>query len=95
MANPRPNPLTILASTLDQLMGSRGLTLVSLAAKTRIDVGRLGAILDGREEATAEDLLRLAGAFGVEPGELLAGVTWIPDEQGGGRFLYRAPGPVD
>lgn len=70
-------------------MGSRGLTLASLAAEAGIDPRRLGAFLEVREEATAEDLLRLAGALGVEPGELLTGVAWVTDGKGGGE--YRAP----
>ncbi|HEY2056425.1 MAG TPA: helix-turn-helix transcriptional regulator [Solirubrobacterales bacterium] len=86
MSSPEPDPVAILASNLERLMRSRGLSSDALAAKSGIDPLRLRDFLKGREEATAEDLLRLAGAFGIEPGQLLTGVAWIPDEQGGGEY---------
>jgi transcriptional regulator with XRE-family HTH domain len=86
MSNPGSDPLAIFASNLYRLMGLRGLSSASLSGRAGIDLRRLTAFREGREEATAEDLLRLAGALGIEPGELLAGVAWIPDEKGDGEY---------
>jgi transcriptional regulator with XRE-family HTH domain len=41
----------------------------------------------GEREPKAETLLRLAGALGVEPAALLAGVRWEPGQYGPGRFV--------
>ncbi len=89
MSNPGSDPNAIVASTLVRLMRARGLTMAALADNAKIEPRRLEGILEAREEATAEDLLRLAGSFGVEPGELLAGVAWVPGDDGAGE--YRAP----
>jgi hypothetical protein len=67
MPTPAQDPLATLAANLDRLMRAQGLTPTSLGDLAGLDCPRVGAILAGQVEANAEGLIRLAGAFKVEP----------------------------
>lgn len=42
--------------------------------------------LSGARAVQLDTMVKLAGALGVEPAQLLAGVGWVPDGRGGGEF---------
>jgi transcriptional regulator with XRE-family HTH domain len=53
-----------------------------------VDIHRshLSLILSGDRVVQLDTLVKLAGALGVEPAELLSGVRWVSDGKGGGEF---------
>jgi transcriptional regulator with XRE-family HTH domain len=79
-------------ANVERLRGRRGYSVELLAERSGIGSGELEAILDGEAEASAESILRLAGALDVAPGELHAGVTWVPDGEGAGEYRVEDPG---
>jgi transcriptional regulator with XRE-family HTH domain len=67
-------------------MDERGMTPHEVAAAADIHPSHLRLILSGARVVQLDTLVKLAGALGVEPAELLAGVRWVPDGMGGGEF---------
>ena len=74
------------AANVERLRRQRDYSFERLAERSGIGPGELEAILGGEGEASAESILRLAGALEVAPGELHAGVAWAPDGEGGGGY---------
>jgi len=88
----RPDdPKRHFADKVARLQRDRGLSNEALAARAKLDLGELEAILRCESEAALDAIFLLAGALGVEPGELLGGIAWVPgeDDEGG----YRAKDP--
>jgi transcriptional regulator with XRE-family HTH domain len=56
---------------LRQLRAARGLTRAQLADASRIKLRTIEAWEQGRGEPLISSVLKLAGALGIEPGELL------------------------
>jgi transcriptional regulator with XRE-family HTH domain len=65
------NPLTPLAGLLDSLISRRQVDRRQVADRAGIPVSRVDEILRGESDADTEEIIRLAGALEVEPGELL------------------------
>jgi transcriptional regulator with XRE-family HTH domain len=74
------------AANVDRLRGERGYTVDQLAERSRLGREELEAILRGEKEAHVDSIYLLAGSLEVTPGELYAGVAWIPDGEGGGEY---------
>jgi transcriptional regulator with XRE-family HTH domain len=75
------------AANIERLRRRDGLSVQALAERSRIDGRELEGILRGEGEAGYATIALLAGALGVEPGELFRGIRWIPSGEGdGGRF---------
>jgi len=53
-----------------------------LARRSQIDEREVREILSGNREARYGTIALIAGALGVEPGELFRGITWIPPSAG-------------
>ncbi len=82
-----PNdPADQLALNLGRLIAENGLTPAEVAAAADIARNHLMLILDGERVVQIDTLVKLGGALGVEPADLLAGVHWVPDGSGGGSF---------
>jgi transcriptional regulator with XRE-family HTH domain len=80
------------AANVERLRRRDGLSVESLAERSRIDGAELGKILRGEIEVGYRAVALLAGALGVQPGELFAGIRWIPPgEEGGGTFEIEPP----
>jgi transcriptional regulator with XRE-family HTH domain len=80
------------AGNVARLQHDRGLSDVTLAARAKLDRDELAGILRGEGEVLLDAIFLLAGALGVEPGELLKGIAWIPDEdEGGGEYRVEDP----
>jgi transcriptional regulator with XRE-family HTH domain len=67
------NPPTPLAGRLDSLISRRQVDRRRVAERAGIPVSRVDEILRGETDADTEEIIRLAGALDVEPGELLGG----------------------
>lgn len=48
----------------------------------------------GMRVARIDTLIRLAGAMGIPPGELLEGIHWTVGDTRDGRFSYTEPGAL-
>jgi transcriptional regulator with XRE-family HTH domain len=84
-----PEPMRQFVANLDRLIAERGLTAAELAARADIHRSHLTLILGGERMVQLDTLVKLAGALGVSPAELLAGVSWVSDGIGGGEFRSR------
>lgn len=82
-------PQRHFAEKIARLQAERGLSNEDLAARAKLGVGDLEAILRGEGRVDLDAIFLLAGALGVAPGELLEGIVWVPDEVGRGGG-YRA-----
>lgn len=74
------------AANVERLCRQHGYSRERLAELSGIGGEELDSILRGDAEASVEAVYRLAGALGVAPGDLHAGVAWVPDGEGGGEY---------
>jgi transcriptional regulator with XRE-family HTH domain len=75
------------AANVERLRRRDGLSVEVLAERAGIEGAELGKILRGKIEVSYRAIAQLAGALGVQPEELFAGIRWIPPrEDGGGAF---------
>jgi transcriptional regulator with XRE-family HTH domain len=75
------------AANVERSRRGKGISVTELAERSTVDPRQLGEILRGDREPGYATIALLAGALGVEPGELFRGIAWIPPEEGGeGRF---------
>ncbi|MBS1862469.1 MAG: helix-turn-helix transcriptional regulator [Actinobacteria bacterium] len=84
------DPLLVLAARLEWFRNARGLTVDSLVERSSLARGQVDAALAGSENVGIFAIVKLAGALGVKPTELLDGIVWIPRE-GGGEFRVEEP----
>jgi transcriptional regulator with XRE-family HTH domain len=82
------------AANVERLRRGKGISVEALAERSTVDPRLLGEIMRGEREAGYETIALLAGALGVEPGELFRGIVWIPPGEGGaGRFEVEEQDP--
>jgi len=70
------------AANVEGLRRKVGLSLGELASRSRVDSDELSRILSGETEARAGAIDMIAGALGVDPGELFRGISWAPPAEG-------------
>jgi transcriptional regulator with XRE-family HTH domain len=80
------------AEQVARLQREKGLSSEDLAKRSGIDRVELESILKGQGRVAADTILLLGAAFGVEPGELLDGIAWVSDGQGGGEYRLKKLG---
>jgi transcriptional regulator with XRE-family HTH domain len=84
---PRNGDLLLgIARNIERLMSARQFSIAELARRSEISEARIGKLLAGRTEPSATELLRLAGSLDVTISELLEGIVWEEDGEGGGSF---------
>jgi transcriptional regulator with XRE-family HTH domain len=74
----------------------RGYSQEALAFRAEVHRTEVSLLERGKRDPGVNMTLRLAGALGVDPGELLAGAAFVPSE--GGRdahFAYGRPASED
>jgi transcriptional regulator with XRE-family HTH domain len=81
-----PEPMRQFVANLERLSAERGLSSAELAARAEIHRSHLTLILAGERMVQLDTLVKLAGALDVSPADLLTGVEWISDGEGGGEF---------
>ena len=89
-----PEPMRQFASNVERVMVEQGLTVEELADRAELSLNHVNLILRGRRNVQLDTLVKLAGALGVTPERLLAGVEWISDGHGGGEFRGRSAPPA-
>lgn len=57
-----------------------------LARRALLEPEQVERILAGAETITFDQAVLLAGSLGVQLQSLLAGIEWVPDGRGGGRY---------
>jgi len=86
MKMPPEDPRRHFADKLVRLQRIRGLSDQALAARAKLDQRELDQILRADTEVPLDSILLLAGALEVEPADLLDGLEWCPDGEGGGEY---------
>ncbi len=77
-----------LGENLRRLRADAGQTQEQLAARAAVHRTVISQLETGDREPRATTIVKLAGALGAEPGDLLAGMKWTPPEQSGGDFDF-------
>jgi transcriptional regulator with XRE-family HTH domain len=85
------DPKWHFAERVARLQRDRGLSNQALADRAKLDLVDLEAILRTEGQVALDAIFLLAGALDVEPGELLAGIAWVPDEEGSGEYRVDDP----
>jgi len=92
MANTDRDARERFAANVEGLRRQAGLSLDALATRSRVDAEELRRILDADQEAGAGAIDMIAGALGVDPGELFRGIVWVPPADGRpGRYAVEGP----
>ena len=64
--------MSIVAGNVKRIMNDRGLKQYSVAKQSGIAEKTFSNMLNGRKIVSEMDIIRMAGALGVEPNELFA-----------------------
>lgn len=85
----------VFSDNLKRLRQNSGLSQENLSIKASLVRNHVGKIEKANLFPEMDTVYRLAGALGVEPAELIAGIYWKPDpsEPGGGHFTAKPPKP--
>jgi transcriptional regulator with XRE-family HTH domain len=79
---------------LRRIRNERGYSQEGLAFRAEVHRTEVSLLERGKRDPGVNMTLRLAGALGVDPGELLAGAAFVPSEDGReAHFLYEVPKP--
>lgn len=89
MSQQPSDPKRHFADNIARLQRDLELSDEELAARAKLDPGELEKILAGEGRVALDVIFLLAGALEVEPGELLDGLAWVPDGEGGGEYRDR------
>jgi transcriptional regulator with XRE-family HTH domain len=71
------------AENLAHYFSASGLSQEALAAKAEIHRTQVSDLLRGRGNPTLSTIVRLAGALGCQPADLVAGMSFEPADQQG------------
>jgi transcriptional regulator with XRE-family HTH domain len=80
------------AENLARHRQERGLSQEELAARADIHRTQISLIEGGKRMPRLDTLVKLAGALGVEPGDLLEGIVWEPTVTTVGEFKIAETG---
>jgi transcriptional regulator with XRE-family HTH domain len=75
-----------LAGNLARLIDAGGWSAAQVAERSGLSRERIDGLLGDDVEPSATELLCLAGALEVRPGQILEGIAWESDGAGGGRL---------
>jgi transcriptional regulator with XRE-family HTH domain len=75
-------------ANLIQCREAAGLSQEALAYRAALHRTEIGHLERGQRLARIDTLLKLAGALNIEPGDLLAGMRWRPQQMKAGRFAF-------
>jgi transcriptional regulator with XRE-family HTH domain len=75
-----------LGENLRRVRRREGLSQEQTAVRASLHRTEIGLLEHGERVCRIDTLIRLAGAMGVAPGELLDGIGWIPGPETEGTF---------
>jgi transcriptional regulator with XRE-family HTH domain len=77
---------------LQRIRRERGFSQEALAFRAEVHRTEVSLLERGKRDPGVNMTLRLAGALGVDPGELLAGAAFVPADGGSeAHFAYHGP----
>jgi len=79
-------PEQALGDNLRREKRRTGLSHTRLSELAGVHRTHIGLIMRGKRKVRVDTIIKLSGALEAPPGDLLKGVTWLPDGQGGGTF---------
>jgi transcriptional regulator with XRE-family HTH domain len=85
-----PDVAKRFAENLSHYREQAGLTQEELASRAEIHRTQIGALLSGKQLPRLDTIVKLAGALGVAPADLVEGMTFEPAAQRG-KFKFSAP----
>lgn len=85
------DPRRHFADRVARLQLGGGLSNQALAERAKLSPDELDEILRAESPLSLDAIFLLAGALGVEPGDLLDGIEWLPDGRGGGEYRADCP----
>jgi transcriptional regulator with XRE-family HTH domain len=68
-----------------------GLSQVELARRASLPLTEVAELENGELIARIDALVQLAEVLAIRPGDLIAGISWIPGEAGDGGFSFETP----
>jgi transcriptional regulator with XRE-family HTH domain len=92
---PPPEIAAKLGANLVRLRTEAGLDRAALEKRAELDEGAVSRLEEGQELPGAEDLVRLGGALGIDPGVFYEGVRWTPPGDGGAGYEIDPPDEPD
>jgi transcriptional regulator with XRE-family HTH domain len=78
-------------ANVEGLRRRRGMSVEALAERSELERDELTGILSGEIEARTATVYLLAGALGVDPGDLFDGISWLPPADGGSGYAVEEP----
>jgi transcriptional regulator with XRE-family HTH domain len=81
----------VLGGRIRGLRKERGFSQEKFADIAEVDRKHISSIETGKAEPGSWTLMRIAGALEVSIGLLMAGLAWVPSDDGPGRFEQRDP----
>jgi transcriptional regulator with XRE-family HTH domain len=91
MTDTNRDPQARFGANVDDLRQRRGLSVEALAGRSELGQDELTGILSGGVEASANTVYLLAGALGVDPGDLFQGMSWTPPADSGSDYVIDDP----
>lgn len=79
------------AANLERSRKAAGFTQEELSVRAEIHRTQVGLLENGKRMPRLETLLKVAGALGVPPAELLEGLSWEPGTARAGKFKVSKP----
>jgi transcriptional regulator with XRE-family HTH domain len=90
-----PEAVAKVSANLVRLRQEAGLDRAALEQRAELDEGAVSRLEEGEELPGAEDLMRLGGALGVDPGVFYEGIRWTPPGHGGVGYEVDPPDEPD
>jgi transcriptional regulator with XRE-family HTH domain len=84
-----PEPRRQLVLNLRRAMSDKAMSADAVSDLAEISPSHLSMILHGKRTVQLDTLVKLAGALGVPVEQLLEGIEWVSDGDGGGGFRRR------
>lgn len=72
-----------VAKNLTRMREKAGLSQAALEDRADLDEGRLAALEQGEDLPDHNEIWKIAGAVGVDPGSIFDGIRWEPPAEGG------------
>jgi transcriptional regulator with XRE-family HTH domain len=83
------------SANLVRVRTEAGLDQAALERRAELDKGAVSRLEEGEELPGAEELMRLGGALGLDPGVFYEGIRWTPPGYGGAGYEVDPPDEPD
>jgi transcriptional regulator with XRE-family HTH domain len=91
MVDPRTAIAKQFAANVASAQRARKMQSDDLAKRSGLDPAEIDSILRAEVRVGTLEVYLIAGALEVDPAELLAGIRWVSDGEGGGSLEVEGP----